>query len=584
MNRYTSKLITLALLLFGSVLTASAGFDIETAWIERYPKDYNPMNQLGSNDRPQPGETNWWELHIYNNSSGTSTLYSVTWYINQMPVGSNTLSTLAPQALATASNRWIVPLDYTYDFSQPLTNILTAVITAPGDTRTNNNTLSVYMDALTFQIGVYTGTFWQYTIQDDMSFYERLNILFARLNRKLGDAGFSQSSHGILDRYRIDTVYISHNKMEGLYYTHPYQTIRSYFSEEGGGGGYYNYPYYFIGHTFKWGNNGIFSVMGMDAFIHEAGHATQLPDIYNFNVQGKYNFINPGVAVPCDWMDPPGKFDIMRSPYNGENSVFTIYEALGANLQPGIQRPVPPSMIGGPGGTNFGYIFRDLPQLVEFKLYHSDGRELDGVPMQTYRGSLIKEGIFPNLCFADNVYHQGTYHNGYTFDPQFVQLESFEGKMTNCFQVVVRGTSNEYFHVLDMPRFNYMYWMGHTSTVTFVHTNTYVTSDITAFTINDGETWTEQRYVTLALDITAPPRRMKVANSIDEIIGGNWMPYGNPIGWTLPDVLGWHTVCVQVISHDFVPSEIATARIELIPEPCVLLALLSCIGLFLSRR
>jgi hypothetical protein len=555
------------MILAGFAALNVVGFDLETAWIERFPKDYNPMHELGSNDRPQPGETNWWVLHVYNNSLETSDISRVTWRINGMPVGSNDLPAVLPQSLMSASNRWIVPGDYTYDFSRPLTNLISAEITAAGDARTNNNLLEVHMDALTFQIGVYTGTFWQYTIPDDMSFYERLNILFARLNRKLGDAVFPRSPHGILDRYRVDTIYISHNKMEGYWYTHTNHSVRSYFSEDTWGGGFYNYPYYFIGHTFKWGNSGIFSIIGMDAFIHEAGHATQLPDIYNFNLQGQFNDVNPGVTVPCDWMDPFGKDDIMRSPYNDEKSVFTEYESIAANLYPGIQRKVTPEMIGGPGGTNFGYIFRDLPQRVEIKLYNNDGRELEGIPVNTYRGSLIMDGSWPNLCFRDDLYHQGTYHNGYTFEPRFVQLESFEGKMTNCFQVAVRGNANEYFHVLDLPHFNYMYWLGQTNTATFVFTNRYETADITSFTINDGETWTESRHVTLAFDITTTPKHMKVANSIDDIPGGEWLPYGNPIGWTLPDVLGWHTVCVQVISFDYVPSEIQTASIELIPEP-----------------
>jgi hypothetical protein len=551
---------------FTTVLTSLAAPDLETAWIERFPKDFNPMRQLGSNDRPQPGETNWWVLHVYNNSLETSQISRVVWRINNMLTGSNDLPAVLPQSLASVSNRWIVPATYTYDFSKPLTNRISTEIISAGDARTNNNALSVYMDALTYQVGVYTGTFWQYTVPDDMSFYEHLNILFTRLNRKLGQAVFPRSPDGILDRYRIDTVYISPVPMEG-YKPHPNHSIRAYFSEDIWGGGFLNYYYYFIGHTFKRGNNGIFSTIGMDAFIHEAGHATQLPDIYNYNLQAKYNFVNPGVKVDCTWMDPPGKVDIMRYPYDREKSVFTEYESIAANMYPGIQRKITPEMIGGPGGTNFGYMFRDLQQHVQIKLYNTDGRELEGVPVHTYRGSLVMDGSWPNLCFKDEKYHQGIYDNGYTFDPRFVQHESFAGKMSNCFQVAVRGASNHYFHVLDQPRFNYMYWLGHTNTVTFAFTNSYVTSDISILSINDGEDCSNQRAVTLAFGVTAPPRRMKIANSIDAIPNAEWQPYTNPINWSLPDVTGCHTVCVQVISHDFVPSEIKTARIKLVSKP-----------------
>jgi hypothetical protein len=244
-------------------------------------------------------------------------------------------------------------------------------------------------------------------------------------------------------------------------------------------------------------------------------------------------------------------------------------------MYPGIQRKVTPEMIGGPGGTNFGYMFRDLPQHVKIKLYNTDGRELEGIPVHTYRGSLVMDGSWPNLCFKNETYHQGIYDNGYMFEPFFVQHESFAGKMSNCFQVAVRGASNEYFYVLDHPRFNYMYWLGHTNTATFTFTNSYVTSDISNLTINDGEDCSKQRSVALAFDVTAPPIRMKVANSIAAITGAEWQPYANPINWSLPDVPGCHTVCVQVISHDFVPSEIATARIELSPESTAVKSILT---------
>ena len=157
-----------------SVLSASA-FDLQVAWIERNPKDYNPMELLGSNDRPQPGETNWWQVHVYNNSMQTSTLYTVSWFINKIKTGSQVMPALPPNSYGLASNRWIVPGDYTYDFSQPLTNMLSAVITADNDARTNNNVLSVYMDALTYQFVLYTGTFCRYTIPDSTSIYDHLN-------------------------------------------------------------------------------------------------------------------------------------------------------------------------------------------------------------------------------------------------------------------------------------------------------------------------------------------------------------------------------------------------------------------------
>jgi hypothetical protein len=548
-----------------------SGFDLETAWIERNPKDVNPMKELGSNDRPRPGETNWWELHVYNNSVHASDSYTVTWKINGSTVGSVLMPSLAPQALAVTSNRWIVPDTYSYDFSQPLTNSITAEISVQGDIRTNNNILSVYMDALTFQIGVYTGTFWQYTVPGDMSFYERLNILVARLNRKLGDAVFHRAPYGILDRYRVDMVYINSVVMESFNMEHVNHTTKSYFSEGTGGGGFMNYHYYFIGHTFIWGGNGIFSTMGMDAFIHEAGHSLQAPDIYNFNLQGKFNYVNPGVTVNCTWMDPPGKIDIMRYPYSGELSVFTEYEAIALNLQPGIQRKVTPEMIAaGPGNTNFGYMYRDLPQNVEIKLYHTDGRELEGIPISVYRGFLVYDGAWPNLCFTNIPYYQGTYESGYRFDPDFAQVSSFAGKMSNCYQVAAYGGVHDYYYILDFPRFNYMYWLGYTNTAVFTYTNQYDTAEISEVLINNGSVYTLDPNVMVDISIDNAVGSMRLGNSEEDMYAAQWQPYASNVQWQLVPELGWHTVFVQVTSLDFVPSYTAKAAIEFIPEPSFL--------------
>jgi hypothetical protein len=494
-----------------------------------------------------------------------------------MPAGSNTLPILAPQTLASVSNRWIVPLDYTYDFSQPLTNIITAVVTAPGDARTNNNALSVYMDALTFQIGVYTGTFWQYTIPGDMSFYEHLNILFSRLNRKLGDAVFPRSPQGILDRYRVDNVYMGTHADITVSFArepHPYYTAKSYFSVGVGGGGFRNYPYYFIGHTFNWNNVGIFSIMGMDAFIHEAGHMTQLPDIYNFNLPPEYNHIT-GERILCDWMEPPGKENIMRDPYAGDNSIFTEYESIAANFQPGEQRPVTPEMINaGPGNTNWGYMFRDIQTNVEIRIYYTDGRELLGVPVNVYRSMYTGHA---SLEFSAPPNVTGTYISGFMFDPDFMQASTMEAKVENCYMVEIQGQDNSYHYVLDLPHFNYLFWLGQEKTACFHFTNAYTTIDISSVSINGGAPVTDDPEVMLNIDVPGTALLMRISNDEAGIDTAPLQTFNSTVLWSLPPDNATHTVYVQVVSADYVPSALVTSAIQLIPEPVAgMLVLVIC--------
>ena len=46
---------------------------------------------------------------------------------------------------------------------------------------------------------------------------------------------------------------------------------------------------------------------------------------------------------------------------------------------------------------SIGCMYRDLPELVKIKLFHSDDRELKGVPVNAYRGSLIMDGSWEDM-------------------------------------------------------------------------------------------------------------------------------------------------------------------------------------------
>ena len=46
---------------------------------------------------------------------------------------------------------------------------------------------------------------------------------------------------------------------------------------------------------------------------------------------------------------------------------------------------------------SIGCMYRDLHELVKIKLFHSDDRELKGVPVNAYRGSLIMDGSWEDM-------------------------------------------------------------------------------------------------------------------------------------------------------------------------------------------
>jgi len=155
--------------------------------------------------------------------------------------------------------------------------------------------------------------------------------------------------------------------------------------------------------------------------------------------------------------------------------------------------------------------------------------------------------------------------------------------MSNCFQIAVRGKQSQYFHVFDQPRFNYEYWLGQTNLVLFHLTNQYDTCTISQLAINNNNASTDSEFVSLHFTLAGTPDKLKVGNSEAQCSASSWLPFGNDITWRLPPDLGWHTVWVQVISLDYVPSPMQSSAIELVPEPELLLAL-CIVSIILAHR
>ncbi|MBR6463214.1 hypothetical protein IKS73_08765, partial [bacterium] len=344
----------LVILAFVLSFQALAAWDLGIAWIERTEKYPNPKDDDNVFNRPSPGDIVHWTANVYSNSedaSGDVTAY-LKWYVNTKLEATHTQTFSKAVGIYTDGFTWTVPENYTYDFTRPLTNKLSVVMSYPGSTRdnnTSNNSKEIFLDAMTFCVKVYTNTFWKYTVKGNSpkSFYDNLEDTVKFMNGRYDAMSYPLAPYGIIDRYRVDHVELMNVAKDPTRFqgNENYYTTISY-SEGDDYGGYLGNPYDWIGQTFIWNGNGVFSTMGHGALCHETGHSLCFPDTYRFNMPAEKNKVF-GEAYTCNWADPKGKEDMMRYCYNGTKDVFTELECATINLKAGSQRRYPPEMHNG---------------------------------------------------------------------------------------------------------------------------------------------------------------------------------------------------------------------------------------------
>ena len=563
-------------------IIVSADWDFGLAWLERTPKYGIGKYDIGSTYRPEPGDKLTWTANIYCNTSLTNDPIDVVvdWYVNTKKEASHTNSYKIIRALYQDDFQWTMPDTYVYDFTKPLTNIIRAVISYPEgyyDNNVTNNVLDVYMDALSFGVTVVDATFEKYTKSSKKSFYDYMNETINYMNAQFARAKSVLAPYGIIDRYRVGYLkrqaspYTSINPPDSTNCT-----TQLFFNEGGSMGAFYNAPYYWIGQTFA---SGIFDMSGHGALCHESGHSLQLPDTYRFDLSEENNKVN-GKAWGCKWMDPEGMQDIMRFCYDGWGDIFCGVGPAAANLQAGVYRRSPPEIYSNEFCYSVGWMFQYLPTSIVVRVHNTDGRELDQIPIQIYRGG--GEGYY--MQFPDSHYEWRKIYQkgGIRFEPncRYDNAKIFE----NCFMISLRCTGTP-FDILDVLRLNHLCMLQNsTNTVVFSYTNDFKTAEITSLKLNDGASETLSRDVTLTLATDNATRKARWAYSKEELEETEWENSFTVKAITLPEEEKKYTVYAQVLSRDFVPSYTESAEITLVPEPGLIFALCALIVFGLRKR
>ena len=168
------KRLLLAIFALAACFQASAAWDLGIAWIERAEKYPNPKDADGSWNRPAPGDTLHWTANVYSNSedeTGEVTAY-LKWTVNTKLEAVHTQTFSKAVGIYQDTFTWTVPENYTYDFTRPLTNKLSVVMSYQGSARDNNrsnDSKEIFLDAMTFRVKVYTNTFWKYTVNSSFT-------------------------------------------------------------------------------------------------------------------------------------------------------------------------------------------------------------------------------------------------------------------------------------------------------------------------------------------------------------------------------------------------------------------------------
>ena len=539
-------------------------YDFGLAWLERTPKYGIGKYDIGSTYRPEPGDHLTWTANIYCNTDQTNDAQQiiVDWYVNTKHEATHTNSFPVLRGLYTDDFQWTMPDSYVYDFTKPLTNIITATlryVDGYSDLNPSNDVLNIHMDALTFGVTVVKDTFDKYT-RKKKSFYDYMNDTLNYMNAQYARAKSVIAPYGIIDRYRVG--YLRHQTGQNFNINDPYSTnctTQLVFNEGGSLGAFFNAPYYWIGQTFS---SGIFDMAGHGALCHETGHSMQLPDTYRFDLSPENNAVN-GQRYGCNWMDPPGMQDIMRFCYDGWDDCFCGPGPFAANLQAGVYRKTPPELYSNAYCNSVGWMFEYLPTNIVIKVFNVDGRELDSIPITMHRGSA--GGYYMHFDDSTHEWWRQYTKGGLTFEPNF--RYDNDKIFENCFLLTFRCTGLPWT-VLDQLRINYLCMtQSSTNSIVFSYTNNFAVAEITGLTLNDGAAETTSTNVTLALKVSSSTRKARWAFSEEELENTEWGDTFTSKEITLPEEEGTYTVYAQVLSRSFVPSYVKSAQITLVPEP-----------------
>ncbi|MBO7542408.1 hypothetical protein J6T93_00650, partial [bacterium] len=558
------KRLLLTIFALAICFQASAAWDLGIAWIERTEKYPNPKDADGSWNRPAPGDTLHWTANIYSNSEdeeGDVTAY-LKWIVNTKLEAVHTQTFSKAVGIYQDSFTWTVPENYTYDFTRPLTNMLSVAMSYSGSARDNNrsnDSKEIFLDAMTFRVKVYTNTFWKYTVKgrSPKSFYDNLEDTIQFMNGRYAAMSYPLAPYGIIDRYRVDHVEMMNvakdpTRFEGC---EDYYTTVSY-SEGDDYGGYLGNPYDWIGQTFLWNGNGVFSTMGHGAVCHETGHSFGFPDTYRFNMPAANNKVF-GEAYTCNWADPKGKEDIMRYCYNGTRDVFTELECATINLHAGEQRRYPPEMHNG----KKGWMFSLLPTNICVKVFGEGGREISGATIDIYRGT----GSGYELAFGNTrPSYTLTYDQGAKFKPSY----SYDNNnlYANSFIFKLPGEDKSNYKIIDSLRLNYEFLKGQTDTAYFYFTNTaYKVAEPTSIVINDGSGTTYTYENELHLAYPANATKIRWAYSEAGLQNAEWLDIAEDLEIILARA-GKQNLYFQVLSSDYVLSDVYVREIIVTTE------------------
>ena len=553
------KRLLLTIFALAACFQAIAAWDLGIAWIERTEKYPNPKDADGSWNRPAPGDTLHWTANVYSNSEdegGEVTAY-LKWIVNTKLEAVHTQTFSKAVGIYQDSFTWTVPDNYTYDFTRPLTNMLSVTMSYSGSVRDNNrsnDSKEIFLDAMTFRVKVYTNTFWKYTVKgpSPKSFYDNLEDTIQFMNGRYAAMSYPLAPYGIIDRYRVDHVEMMNvakdpTRFEGC---EDYYTTVSY-SEGDDYGGYLGNPYDWIGQTFLWNGNGVFSTVGHGAVCHETGHSFGFPDTYRFNMPAANNKVF-GEAYTCNWADPKGKEDIMRYCYNGTKDVFTELECATINLHAGEQRRYPPEMHNG----KKGWMFSLLPTNLCVKVYGEGGHEICGPTIEIYRGT----GSGYELAFGNTrPSYTLTYDQGAKFKPSY----SYDNNnlYANSFIFKLPGEDKSNYKIIDSLRLNYEFLKGQTDTAYFYFTNTaYKVAEPTSIVIGDGSDITYAHENVLHLTYPENAAKIRWANSEGDLSSAEWLDISDDIEIFL-DKNGKQSLYFQILSSDFMLSDVYVKEI-----------------------
>ncbi len=466
-------LVCLTLTAWAVAVTADAGVDLDVLYVSRAPlyqrynvqyhwgldptdywngKPYLTPDEWEQQRWPSAGETITFTAVVKNVGDVAAPASDFRWCLDGIEVATGTLPALAPGERTSVSCEWAwdtVDADHTIHFAVDPANVIAETVEV-------NNARTDRTNALSFRIHVWQSVYdWFNTnarLHDPNlpSFEDYMQRQIGYMNQNFADSVYPLTPQGVLERVRLDEVVVEPDDTPD---PDPHASHAPWNWNWDCRWGFTPSEYPRI-----WQEHPEFITGRYLYVLHEWGHQLGMIDLYNFDLGGDLNDVQPGIAHPkvfnSGLMNACG--DQFFSPHTACALMSNYHKRRGY----------------------FGEYLYDIPDTCRVRVVDAYGQPLAGAQVSFYQAdghrvtppadyTLTADSDGMMTLPNETVYGEAVTGTGHTIAPNPWGLLHVCGFDCIYFCEITAPNGQTDAQFIEVTPFNMAYWGGHTQDWTY---------------------------------------------------------------------------------------------------------------------